>query len=331
MPAQMGRRWPSERRDNTLSAGLWRPDAPALRKLANLLSAQAPHDGRFELRLPGVYAIRKSRTDSEPVHGTSGPALCVIAQGAKIAMLGREIFEYDAARMLVFSVDLPIAAQVTRASHAEPYLGFKLDLDPFRVAELALKVFPQGAPSPPGSRGLYVSQATAAIVDAVTRLMELMPQSVDAELLGPLVIDEILIRLLRSPIGTRVAQIGQMESGVFRVATAVSWLRANFCQPITVEQLARLAHMSVSSFHQRFKTVTSMSPLQYQKVLRLHEARRLMLFQRMDAGSACRQVGYLSASQFSREYARFFGSAPTRDIARLRDEGFSTTELSRHS
>jgi AraC-like DNA-binding protein len=149
-----------------------------------------------------------------------------------------------------------------------------------------------------------------------------MSQPEDANLLGPLVVDEILVRLLRSPIGSRVAQIGQPKSGVQRVAEAVSWIRTHFAQPVTVDEMAASVHMSASSFHERFKAVTSMSPLQYQKVLRLHEARRLMLFQSMDASDACRRVGYLSPSQFSREYVRFFGSAPTKDIARLREAGF---------
>ena len=146
-----------------------------------------------------------------------------------------------------------------------------------------------------------------------------MAEPGDAELLGPLVIDEILIRLLRSPIGVRVAQIGLAESSVNGIAKAVSWLRANFSQPMKVEELAELAHMSVSSFHQHFKSVTSMSPLQFQKVLRLQEARRLMLSTMTDASTASWHVGYQSASQFSREYSRFFGSAPTKDIARLRE------------
>jgi transcriptional regulator GlxA family with amidase domain len=142
----------------------------------------------------------------------------------------------------------------------------------------------------------------------------------DAELLSPLIVDEILIRLLRSPIGVRVAQMGFTESSVERVAKAISWLRINFSQPMKVEDLAELVHMSVSSFHEHFKSVTSMSPLHYQKVLRLQEARRLMLSAMMDAGAASQRVGYLSASQFSREYSRFFGSAPTKDIARLRQD-----------
>src|SRR5258705_11875402 len=148
--------------------------------------------------------------------------------------------------------------------------------------------------------------------------MECLAQPRDAELLAPLVMDEILIRLLRSPIGVRVARLGFAESSVDRVAKAISWLRANFSQPMNVEDLAGLVHMSVSSFHEHFKSVTSMSPLHYQKVLRLQEARRLMLSTMMDAGAASQRVGYLSASQFTREYSRFFGSAPTKDIARLR-------------
>ncbi len=205
--------------------------------------------------------------------------------------------------MLVFAVDLPVSSQVTRASRKEPYLGFMLDLDPARVAELAARVYPRGVPKASDDRGLYVGRATDDIVDAVTRLLDLMAQPEDADLLGPLVVDEILIRLLRTSIGTRVAQIGQPKSGVQRMAEAVSWIRAHFAQPVTVEEMAASVHMSASSFHQRFKAVTTMSPLQYQKVLRLHEARRLMLFQNMDASHACQRVGYLSASQFSREYA----------------------------
>lgn len=243
-------------------------------------------------------------------------------------MLGRDVLEYDPAHLLVFAVDLPISSQVTRASRKDPYLGFVMDLDPARVAELAARVYPRGIPRTSDIGGLYAGRSTDAIVDAVSRLLELMAHPDDADLLGPLVADEILIRLLRTSIGTRVAQIGDPKSGVQRIAEAVSWIRAHFAQPVTVEEMAASVHMSASSFHQRFKAITSMSPLQYQKVLRLHEARRLMLFQNMDASDACRRVGYVSASQFSREYSRFFGSAPVKDIARLRAEGFVPPESS---
>jgi AraC-like DNA-binding protein len=305
-------------------AGLAGPGELALRRLANLIARYAGQDGVFPLRLPGTYALRRSRASSEAVHATLGPSLCLVAQGAKVIMLGREVFEYDAARMLVFAVDLPVSGQVTRASWREPFLGFKLDLDRARVAELAARVYPQRVPKAADDRGLYVGRATDGIVDAVTRLLELMAQPEEAELLGPLAVDEILIRLLRTSIGARVAQIGQPESGVHRIAEAVSWIREHFAQPVTVKEMGASVRMSASSFHQRFKAVTSMSPLQYQKTLRLHEARRLMLFQEMEASEACHRVGYLSPSQFSREYGRFFGSAPTKDIARLREQGFAT-------
>jgi len=298
------------------------PNAAGLRKLTHLLSVYAPYDGRFELGLPGVWAFRVSHPHAEPMHATLPPALCVVAQGAKIVMLGQEVYEYDASRMLVYSVDLPIAARVVRASRTEPYLGFKLELDPYKVAELALKVFPDGVPKR-SNRGLCLVEATDDIIDAVVRLLGLMAQPGDADLLAPLVVDEILIRLLRSPLGGRVAQIGHAGSRVPRMAKAIAWIRANFSQPMSVQALADLVHMSVSSFHQHFKAVTSMSPLQYQKVLRLQEARRLMLSGVMDAGTASRQVGYLSASQFSREYGRLFGSAPTKDVARLREQGIT--------
>ena len=298
-------------------AGLNQPDTV---KLARLIAAYAPHDGSFELRIPGLTASRSSRTNAECAHALRLPSLCIIAQGAKTVIVGEEVYEYDASRMLVFSVALPVAAQVTQASYSEPYLALRLDLDPHKIAELVLKVYPRGVPPVQERTAVYVTPIDVSIVNAATRLMECLAQPGDVELLAPLMVDEILIRLLRSPIGVRVAQMGFAESSVERVAKAISWLRANFSQPMKVEDLAELVHMSASSFHEHFKSVTSMSPLQYQKVLRLQEARRLMLSAMMDAGTAGQRVGYLSASQFSREYSRFFGSAPTRDIARLRND-----------
>ena len=296
------------------------PNEAHLGKLARLITAYAPHDGSFELRIPGLHVSRASRTNTECAHALRLPSLCFIAQGAKTVIVGEEIYEYDPSRMLVFSVALPVAAQVTRASYSEPYLALRLDLDPHKIAELVLKVYPHGLPPIQERRAVYVTPVDVSIVNAAMRLMECLAQPSDAELLAPLVVDEILIRLLRSPIGVRVAQMGFAESSVQRVAEAISWLRGNFSQPMKVEELAGLVHMSVSSFHQHFRSVTSMSPLHYQKVLRLQEARRLMLSAMMDAGTAGQRVGYLSASQFSREYSRFFGSAPTKDIARLRND-----------
>lgn len=293
---------------------------PEMEKLARLLAAYAPHDGSFELRIAGVHASRFSRINTNCVHALRVPSLCIVAQGAKTTIVGPDVYEYDPSRMLVVSVALPVASQITQASRSEPYLAFRLDLNPQKIAELVLKVYPNGLPPIQERSAMYVTPMDMNIVDAAIRLIECLAQPGDAELLAPLMTDEILIRLLRSPIGIRVAQMGLVESSVGRVAKAITWLRANFSQPVKIGELARLVHMSVSSFHEHFKSVTSMSPLQYQKVLRLQEARRLMLSAMMDAGMASQHVGYLSASQFSREYRRFFGSAPARDIARLRQE-----------
>jgi AraC-like DNA-binding protein len=330
----MLRDWAKQNYDSVMNGDLHladlvgRADEPEVARLAGLISACAPHDGSFALRVPGTRAIRYSRKSVEVVHAVQRPALCIVAQGGKSVMLGREVYEYKPPRMLVYSVDLPIAAQITRASEVEPYLCFMLELDPRRVAELTMKVYPDGPPPVEEGRGVYVGQANASILNAATRLMELTVQQRDADLLAPLVVDEILIRLLSSPVGGRVAQIGHAESNLYKVAKAIARVQANFAAHMNVEQLAESVHMSVSSFHHHFKAATSMSPLQYQKALRLQQARRLMLSKTIDAGTTSRRVGYQSVSQFSREYARFFGSAPIRDIARLRSQGLTAADVS---
>jgi AraC-like DNA-binding protein len=301
------------------------PSPEASERLARLVAAYTPGEGRFELRREGVYAVRWSHITHEPLYSTKGPALCVIAQGKKVMMLGRETFDYDRTRMVANWVDLPIAGQVVDATPERPFLAVKIDLDPGKVAELAFRVYPHGTPDAANNRGFSVGPATEGIVVATARLLELMDDPVDAELLAPLAIEEVLIRLLRSSMGGSLALVGQAGSGTHRVARVVSWMRTNLAQPTTIEQLARLGHMSVSAFYQRFKAVTALSPLQYHKVLRLHEARRLMLFQSMDASGAAREVGYASASQFSREYARLFGTAPMKDVARLREAAVGQT------
>jgi hypothetical protein len=187
-------------------------DAPDTANLAHLIAAYAPHDGTFELGIPGLHASRLSRANKECVHALRLPCLSIVAQGAKTVIVGHEVYEYDPARMLVYSVALPVAAQVTRASHAEPYLALRLDLDPHKIAELVLKVFPRGVPPVQDRSAVYITPVDVNIVQAATRLMECLAQPGDIELLAPLVVDEILIRLLRSPIGLRVAQMGFAES-----------------------------------------------------------------------------------------------------------------------
>ena len=314
---------------STHSAHEESPQRQSLARLAARLASHAPHDGSFELLVPGLHVVRRSRPTRVLERATVPPALCIVAQGAKTVMLGSEVYSYDASRLVAYTVDLPLAGQITRASQREPFLVLVLRLDPYKIAELALRVYPHGVPSPDSSRAVIVGPASAAIVDAAARLVDAVADPTEAEFLAPVLIDEILVRLLLSPVGPRVAQVGQHGSGVQRVARAVEWVREHFSQPIALEDLADLVHMSVSSFHQHFKAVTSMTPLQYQKVLRLQEARRLMLSRTLDASSAGRQVGYLSASQFSREYTRLFGSAPTRDVAKLREDGVVPHEAAR--
>jgi AraC-like DNA-binding protein len=291
-----------------------------LARLADLLKAHAPYDGSFDLRLPGVHVTRTSRIHKELVHGVLCSSLCLVAQGAKRVLLGQEIYEYDTSRMLVYSVDVPVAAQVTLATLDRPFLGLRLDLEPARIAELTARVYPHGLPQRQEARAICVDQVDGHVINAVLRLLGLASQPGEADLLAPLVMDEILIRLLNSSLGPRLAMIGQEASRLHQVAQAVAWVRTHFDQPLDVERLAALVHMSPSSFHQHFKAVTALSPLQYQKALRLQEARRLMLLTLLDAGTASRRVGYQSASQFAREYGRYFGDAPTRDISRLREQ-----------
>jgi AraC-like DNA-binding protein len=300
--------------------------ATSVATLGRLISAYAPCDGSFELRVPGVYAIKVSHPNEELTHYTQRASVCIVAQGAKSATIGDETYDYEAAQIAVYSIDVPMTARITRATVSEPYLNLKIDLDAPKIAELSLKVFPHGLPQAREGGALHLGKADTATIAAATRLLELMGQPGDAELLGPLVVDEILIRLLRGPLGSRVAQIGQTNSSLHRVARAVSRLRTNFEQPVNIEELASLVNMSVTSFHRQFKAVTGMSPLQFQKALRLQEARRLMLTTMLDSGSAGRHVGYASASQFTREYGRFFGRTPTRDIDWLREQGLRSAD-----
>lgn len=296
-----------------------RARSPAAR-LAALIAAYAPHDGMFDLPLRGMRVARAGAPSPQWNHGVHHACLSIVGQGAKSMRVGDETYPIDESRMLVATADLPVTGRVTRANPAEPFLYAQLALDPRRIAALTPVVFPRGLPKAVDCRALDTLDATPEIVDAVARLMQLIAQPDDLDLLAPLIVDEILIRLLRGPSGTRVAQIGDAGSTTQRISRAVAWIRDHYLDPIAVDALARRVEMSPSTFHHHFRAVTSMSPLQCQKVLRLQEARRLMCLSAMDARQACRSVGYVSASQFSREYARLFGDAPGRDVARLRGE-----------
>ncbi|MCW5625691.1 MAG: AraC family transcriptional regulator [Burkholderiales bacterium] len=287
------------------------------RELAALIERFTGEDGAHTLAVPNVFLYRSS-APMGLVHGLLMPALCIVAQGRKEVLLGDEVFHYDEANYLLVSVDLPIAGRVTDADPARPYLGLRLDLDPGQIAELLLEAtLPPTVVQAP-ARALQVSPLSSALLDALLRLLRLADTPQDAPILAPLIHREILYRLLFDEQGGRLRQIGLDDSHAQRIAKAISWLKHNFSQPLRIETMARHVNMSPSSLHHHFKAVTAMSPLQYQKQLRLQEARRLMLTEVADAATAGHRVGYESPSQFSREYSRLFGEPPVRDVARLR-------------
>lgn len=283
--------------------------------LAALAARHAPADGVRETPVPGLALIRyDGPTDRVPT--LYRPAVCLIAQGAKVAMLGDEVYRYDPASHLVISVDLPLTGQVVEASPERPYLCIRVDLEPALLSELMLQQPP--APGAESARGLHLSRTTPELVDATTRLVGLLDRLRDAPVLAPLIRREIHYHLLTGDQAGIVRQIGAPDSRLSQINRAISWIRDNFDRPFSIEAVTRAAGMSPSALHHHFRTVTAMSPLQYQKQLRLQEARRLMLGEARDAQAAGFEVGYESPSQFSREYARLFGAPPARDAARLR-------------
>jgi AraC-like DNA-binding protein len=286
-------------------------------ELAALVARFTPGDGIHETAVPRLALIRAAHP-SEPLHVLHEPAVCIVAQGRKLVMLGDEVFDYGGARYLVVSVDLPVAGQVVEASPEVPYLCFRLTLDPAALAALLLEGGPAADPGDAPPPGVAMRTATPELLDAAARLVRLLGSPRDAAALAPLVEREILYRLLADDATGRLRQIALADGKLQQVNRAIGWIKRHFREPFRIETLAREAWMSPSALHQHFKAVTTMSPLQYQKALRLQEARRLMLASAMDAARAGYQVGYGSPSQFSREYARAFGAPPARDIARLR-------------
>lgn len=244
------------------------------------------------------------------------PTLAIIVQGRKDVLLGEETYSYGAAQYLVVSVDLPLSAFVVEATLDKPYLGFKLNLDPVQLSDIIAQTKPRPCKKE-SVRGLFISNTDAPLIDCAIRLTKLLDTSQDIPFLAPMIIREIYYRLLAGEQGKAVCQIATSGSNMQRIAEVIKLVKNDFTRPLRIEELAQQASMSPSSFHHHFKTVTSMSPLQYQKQLRLLEARRLMLAGNSDAASAAYQVGYESSSQFSREYSRLFGAPPIRDIRLL--------------
>jgi AraC-like DNA-binding protein len=276
-------------------------------------------EGAHETSIPRLTLARVTRM-RHPVHAVHEPAFCVLAQGSKRVLLGDEVYVYDSSQYLVVAQNLPVSSQVIDASSEAPYLGLRLSFDVRDIAALALDLKPGKSLSKrPSERGIFTGELSTTLLDPVLRLVKLLDSPDDVPALAPLIIREILYRLMKSNDGWRLAQMAVLDSHSQRIAQAISVLAQRFREPLRLEDLADEVHMSLSSLHQHFKAVTAMSPLQFQKQLRLQESRRIMFSEHVDAATAGHRVGYESQSQFNREYSRFFGLPPARDVKRLRE------------
>ncbi|QOH71302.1 AraC family transcriptional regulator [Pseudomonas juntendi] len=286
-------------------------------ELAELITRHAGEPHGPASAIADLYLVRYTE-NVRSVPTLAQPALCILAQGSKSLFLGDEQYAYDPLHYMVVSVTLPLSGVRLDASPEQPSLGLRMDLDPAEISQLIAESGPMLVPNKPSGRGLYVDKTDAALLDALLRLLRLLDSPRDISMLAPLVRREILYRLLRGPQGYRLYEIALANSQTHRVCQAIAWLNNHYQQPLRIGDLAREVNLSTSTLHHRFKAVTSMSPLQYQKQLRLQEARRLMLNDGLEAAVAAYRVGYESPSQFSREYSRLYGAPPIRDVARLR-------------
>lgn len=286
-------------------------------ELKTAIAQFATKDGIQATAVNGLSIVRLSQP-SGTVPGVATAALCIVAQGRKRVIAGDRVLNYDAENFLVITVDTPTIGQVVEASPEAPYLCIKMDLDPAEIAALLIDVGGLGAGAGDAEPSLAVSRVTDDLLDPAIRLVKLLARPDDIAVLAPMIKREILYRLLRSDQATKLQQIAVAESRLQQVNRAIGWIKRNFTEQFAIETLAAEARMSSSALHLHFKAVTAMSPLQYQKQIRLQEARRLMLVEAVDAATAGHRVGYDSPSQFSREYARLFGAPPRSDVARLK-------------
>lgn len=301
--------------------------ADPLREVARAAARAAPHDGLHATAAPNLSLIRAS-APSQPLPSVYEPCLCFVIQGRKVARVGDERYHYDPLNYLVVSVTLPVTGQIIEASPDNPYLCVRINIDLQVIGELLLQLPQQARANTHSDRGLYVAQMDAGLLDAVLRLVRMLDSPQEIEVLAPLALREIYYRALTGQLGARLRELCIADSHTQRISRAIQMLRTRYARTVRIEELAAAAHMSVSSFHHRFKAVTAMSPVQFQKNLRLHEARRLMLVEGSDAAGAAHRVGYESASQFSREYRRLFGAPPRKEIAIVRALEPSVTSTS---
>lgn len=286
-------------------------------ELVELIARAVREDGSVA-PLKGL-TLHRSSSPKEPLHTVYDPVFCVIAQGSKEIFLGNERYVYDPGRYLLVTTELPLVGHVLEASRERPYLSLRLELDPALVGAVMVET---GRPAPQRHadvRAINVSSLDAGLLDAVVRLVRLLDTPAQASFLAPLIMREIVYRLWMGEQSDRLSYIAALNGYAPHIAKAVARLHQDFDQPLRIESMAREFGMSVSGFHHHFKAITAMSPLQFQKRLRLQEARRLMLGESLDASSAAYRVGYYDASHFSREYKSLFGLPPMRDVERLRE------------
>lgn len=282
------------------------------------ITPHATENGIFTTQISDLSIIRSDCITQE-LHTLHEPAICIVVQGKKRVMLGQNIFEYDCSKYLSVSFDLPLTGQVVEASKEQPYLCIKLSIDTPLLASLIMDmdnehIQPMEKVS---SSGLQVEQATSTILDPMMRLTALLNHPKDIKILAPSIKRELLYRILSGPSGYHLMAKNLGSGKSKQIANAIAWIKSNFNQPFNAETIAKEAYLSVSTFHKYFKEITLTSPLQFQKHLRLQEARRLMAFEGLDAAKASGIVGYESPSQFNREYKRVFGASPKADIQKL--------------
>jgi AraC-like DNA-binding protein len=270
-----------------------------------------------ETPVPGLF-LAAAEAPSGPIHGVYEPSLCVVLQGAKVSQLGGRSYRYDAGQCLITSMEVPIRAEIVDASADRPYIALVVSIDPATVAELLLALAGSDAPAPTLAPALSIQPLGPDLIDPLDRLLALAGRPGDIAVLAPLIRREIVWHLLKGPHGATLRQIGLADSRTARIGRSIAWLRQNFAGTVNVAQLAALAGMSAATFHRHFKAATDMTPVQFQKHLRLQEARRLLLAEGSDVAQVGFTIGYESPSQFSREYRRMFGAPPGRDSAQIR-------------
>ena len=289
----------------------------ALQALGKSIARWTDKNGILATQMQRLFLFRCDEP-TQPTSNIYEPSICLTAQGVKRVLLGEDTYLYGEHHFLVTSVDLPTVVQIIKASKEEPFLGLMLKLDQREMSQLMVDGnLPPPRPQQSG-RAMAIGEVTLPLLSACQRLVDLLDEPKDIPILAPVIQREIIYRLLVGDQGVRLRQIASAGSQSQQIARAIDWLRGNFTQPLRIDDLATQLNMSTSTFHHHFRSLTAMSPLQYQKWLRLNEARRLMLTESLDAAAAAFQVGYESPSQFSREYRRMFGDSPLRDITNLR-------------